>query len=322
MHEWWKSYFSEEIIEKVKLLLQKSGKDAPALHEELLEKAALCRLSFASLKLDQHEMRVGNGCAEAVITETHYGMKKSRPSSAKWAFWIGYFVKRELVFNGKPPSSDLLAKLISILLTRKVTQEEVRTKLSQINQDAKKHATEAGSVLFRNALKPLLSDPDFEADLKAFIEDCGFSETSRINSFIVNGKIPEERLKAIIKIRRYILLRIGLYGLLAGQEPHVKVDYSTKIIHGVPIGTFVSNSPIPQGTIHLDKASEVPYPKPVLQQNTNSIGETSLTIKKEKESVGSMTLKFPSDAIESGDPNYAAIIAEPAWWKLWQMAII
>lgn len=314
MVEWWGKYFNNDSIEKVKILLQQFGKDDPTLHERLLERAALCRLSFASLKLNTEEAKAFGICSEAVISQTCYGMKEGHPKSAKWAFWVGYLIKKELKFNGKPPSSDFLSKLISILLTRKVTQEEARTKFSQLKSDAEDHAIKAARVFLRNNLFADLDDTEYETALNNYMGR--FSETAQVGSFIVNGKIPKEWQDAIVKIRRSILMHIGAYGLLAGQEPFVKFDTATKIIHGVPIGGFVSDRPIPKGTIHLEKANEIDFPQPVLQQTINPV-ESSLNIKKDKEG-GTMSLNFPVEAVTKGEPYAAAIIAVPVWWPTWQ----
>jgi hypothetical protein len=318
--EWWKKYFSDKEIEKVKFLLQENGKDDPGLHCRLLEKAALCRLSFATLKVDIQEARTFGGCPESVISQTTYGMKKSRPITAKWAFWTGYIVRRELEVEGKPPTSAFLSELITVLLSRKVTAEEVRTKFSQLRKDARNHATEAARILFMNNLFPDLCDSTYEADLRNYIEN-SYSESSQLSWFIVNGKIPEEHLKDIIKIRRSILMLIGIYGQLVGQEPIIAVDQASKIMHGIPIpvgGGFVFNSPIPKGTIHLEKANEIPFPEPFLQQTTKPIGQASINIGKDNQGGGTLTVNFPIEALTDGEPQAAAIRAVPAWLPTWQ----
>jgi hypothetical protein len=315
--EWWRQYYNKRTIGNVELLLKNCGVTNSTLHDRWLERAALYRLAFASLKLDIQEpisSTICNICPEVIISRTAYGMKKSRPISAKWAFWFGYSLRQEQTLT-----SDFLSRLISVLLGRSVSKEEVRTVLSRLRKEAIEHATEASSILFRNNLYPDMSDTEYEADLRTHVDNA-FSKNSQLGWFIVNGKIQEEHLKMIVKIRRAILLRMGILGHLMGKEPFVRIDKQSKIIHGVPIpitGGFVFNSSVPKGKIHLEKENEIPFPEPFLQQTTKPIGRSSVNIEKNDKGLTTLSLKFPMEAITGGEPCASVLYAVPIWWPYW-----
>ncbi len=317
--QWWEQYLDDVPKDKVEEALTESGLYVPSVITWLFEKAAECRLAFASLSLNEHndtEKPSFPVPEKSIISQTRFGMAKGRPKTAQWAFWFGYMLKDDLSTKEKKPTSDYLAKIIGLLLNRRrVAGVEVRTKFSEIRKDAEKHATETARDYLHNNLNPEISSTAFGKRFKSDMEEVSTPE-NQWWPVIENGKVRDEWLDAMLKTRSSILRRIKKHGPLAGQAPLLEIKTQTKLIHQAPLTELVGSSPQPSGEIHLDKTKEVPLPRPLLQKDLSSLGEVALSISKKED--GSVTkLKFPADVLAIQEPFAAALVALPAWWNEW-----
>jgi hypothetical protein len=312
MTGWYQQYLDGIDLKKIPALLQQFGINDLSTYEWLFENAALCRLSFASLILSSEKGRLFHAPQGAIISQTQFGMVKGRPKTARWAYWLGYLVRRDLIIQGKQPTSEFLSKLIGILLSRHIPAVEVRTILGDLRKEAEKHATEAAQGLLKNALQQELSDNQYIDQVKTDIEKT-LSPKAQYWPAIENGKVREGWLEDVRQIRGSILARVKKYGPLAGEGPLISVERATKLIEGMPLGSLVGHSPIESGTIHMGKSQSMPIPPPMLEQ----IGDVSLSQTKHAEGGGTTSLKFPTRALDINQPYAAAIQALPHWWSEW-----
>lgn len=317
--QWWEQYLDDVPKDKVEEALKEYGLVDPSVIIWLFEKAAECRLAFASLSLNGNNVkeRLSFDVPEkSIISHTRLGMAKGRPKTAQWAFWFGYMLKGYISTQERKPTSDYLANIICILLNRRyITGVEVRTKFGKFRKDTKEHATEAARECLQNNLNPEISNAAYGKKFKSDMEETCTPET-RMWPLIEKGKVRDEWLKAMLKTRISILRRVKKHGPLAGQAPLLFIRTLAKLIHGVPLTDVVGSSPQPSGNIHLDKSKEVPIPHPLLQQNLTSLGEVALSVSK-KDDESTMSLKFPGNALAIQEPYAAALVALPVWWNEW-----
>src|SRR5512138_787032 len=111
--------------------------------EWLLEKAAVCRLAFARVSL-QDKGAGGfssfHSQGPAVIHQTRFARTPGRPRTSQWAYWFGYMLKTELSNLGNRPTASYLGKVTSLLLNRKVISgEEVRIEFVGLRKKAIRH---------------------------------------------------------------------------------------------------------------------------------------------------------------------------------------
>ncbi len=316
--QWWEQYLDDVPKDKVEQALTESGLYVPSVIAWLFEKAAECRLVFASLSLNESndtERPSFPVPEKSIISHTRFGMAKGRPKTAQWAFWFGYMLKDDISTKERKPTSDYLAKIIGMLLNRQnLTGVEVRTKFGTLKRDAEKHATDAAREYLQN-LNPEISNKAFGKHFKSHMEEVSTPENNWW-PVIENGKVRDEWLDAMLKTRSSILRRVKKHGPLAGQAPLLEVKTLTKLIHGAPLTDMVGGSPLPSGEIHLDKSKEVPLPRPLLQKNLSSFGEVALSIAKKADG-STMSLKFPADVLTIQEPFAAALVALPVWWNEW-----
>ena len=317
--QWWEQYLDDIPKDKVEEALWEYGLVDPSVIIWLFEKAAECRLAFASLSLDENNVKERlsfNVPEESIISHTRLGMAKGRPKTAQWAFWFGYMLRNDLSTQERRPTSDDLAKIIGILLNRRnITGVEVRTKFGRFRKDIKKHATEAAREYLQNHLKPKMSNAAYGKKYKSEMEEMCTPE-SYMWPLIETGKVRDEWLKAMLKTRISILRRVKKYGPLAGQAPLLLIRIQTKLIHGAPLTDVVGSSPQPSREIHLDKSKEVPVSRPLLRQNLTSLGEVALSVSR-KDDGSTMSLKFPGKALMIQELYAAALVALPVWWNAW-----
>jgi len=311
MTEWYQQYLKNIDLKKIYSLLQHSGVNEQSIYDWLCQEGALCRLSFANLIMSSDKGHIFHYPQEAIISQTQFGMKRGAPKTARWAFWLGYIVRRDLLIQGKQPTSEFLSKLISILLKRNVPAVEVRTILGQLRKEAKKHATEVAQGLLKNTLNQEVSENKYRSQMKTDLEET-LSPNDQIWPAIENGKVREEWLKDVLQVRRSILKRVRKHGPLAGQEPLVEIKHATRLIQGAPLG-LTGGAPAQPGEIHIGKSQTIPAPQPVLEQ----IGDVSLSHTKHAEGGGTTSLKFPDYAVDINQPYAAAIIALPVWLQEW-----
>jgi hypothetical protein len=82
MPETWEWYLPDVSMERISTLLLESGvpePDVDPLTQGVLQRAALCRLAFASLKGTTDRLPRSSYPSEAVISQTQYGMRRGGP---------------------------------------------------------------------------------------------------------------------------------------------------------------------------------------------------------------------------------------------------
>ena len=221
-------------------------------------------------------------------------MGRGRPQTARWAFWTAGFAREKGTAAGTPFSYSVLAQLIGALLGRHVPTREVMTQLGRLRKAARNHASAAAAALLKNALKEDMKQQEFERWLRGYLGE-DLEPTSQNPPRVVDGKLSDEWLRSLLKIRGELLRLVRKFGPLGGHEPVLGLRSISAIARGLPLG----GSNRAAGTIHLGKAVDVLVPAtPTVETR-------------------SVSLTFPVTLV-NGEPCAAALCAVPAWWPEWE----
>jgi len=139
MPQTWEWYLPDVSTQRISQLLRDCGvpePDAESWTQGVLQRAALCRLAFASLEGTTDRLPQSSYPAEAVISQTQYGMRRGRPRTARWAVWAAYILCEELNMLGTRPAYQFAAKLIGILLGRTMPPGEVKQFFVGVQREA------------------------------------------------------------------------------------------------------------------------------------------------------------------------------------------
>ncbi len=296
MPQGWEWYLPDVPTENISRLLRECGipePDAEPLTQGVLETAALCRLAFSSLQGTTERLPRWSCPAEAIISQTQYGMQRGRPRTARWAVWAAYILCEELNMQGKQLSYRFIGKLVGVLLDRTMPPGEVKRIFVGLQREAEAHATAAAHALLENNLKKDWSPKTFAQWITGMFGE-GLLPTSEMPPMIDHGRVSDQWLQDLLNTRRAILQRVKQYGSLARSSPLVWVSSTSRILTGLPLG----GSPGPGGSLHFGKALEVPTPSVPFEGGTT-------------------TVSIPRRLLDS--PPYAAVLyAVPVYWHQWQ----
>ncbi len=318
MVEWYQQYLDGIDLNEVSSILQLGGFPDTDTQNWVFEQAALCRLSFATLPSSVYDAEKRFNFP--VISKTQSGMAKGRPRTARWAYWLGYIVKKDLLSNGKQLTSGYLSQLIALLLCSKVPPQsvEVRTIFGKLKKEAEACAMRTASIILKDTLKPEETDKQFIKHLKADFE-WDLSPDTQMWPMVENGRVRDEWLNSVANLRRSILKKIKKHGLLIGQEPQIKAQGYTRLIQGLPVGSVAATTSVLADNIHLEKGKDIRTPKPLLEQDISSLGEVSITQTRSAEMI-QVALRFPTQAMNIDEPFVAVLIATPRWLQEWKIA--
>ncbi len=302
MEAWWTRYLPDVQVKDVLAALQAGGMAATEAEQGtqwVLGHAALCRLAFSSFGTPSGDTPMSWSAPEqAIISQTQPRMGRGRPQTAQWAFWTAWFAREERTAAGTPLAHSVLAQLIGALLGRHVPTRELMTQLGRLRKAARNHASAAAAALLKNTLKEDMKQQEFERWLRGYLGE-DLEPTSQNPPRVVDGKLSDEWLRSLLKIRGELLRLVRKFGPLGGHEPVLSLRSINAIVRGLPLG----GSNRAAGTIHLGKAVDVLAP-------------ATPTIEKQ-----SVSLTFPVTLL-NGEPCAAALCAVPAWWQEWERAFV
>jgi hypothetical protein len=271
-------YFLEDVnIKAVFDLFREELGVTDQVIEQVLVRAEYCRLAHASIDEPTGRHSFAGVPVEAIINQT-YNPTPGRPQTGRWAFWTAYIIKQDFRLQGIELKHEFSGRLISILLNRSVSVEEVRKVFSEIKKKATHHATavaKAEGLLYELKHFPV-TIRDIQKDL---------NPDTNMWPMISGGKINKVWLAQANKVRKKILrqLRQGRV------DPLVSVASASRFAKALPLSSAPINS-----NIHLGKGLDVDISTPARM------------------------LKEATVEISLNDKPYAAVLyAVPLWQFEW-----
>jgi hypothetical protein len=289
--EWPAAYLPDVSQERVGAWLAACG--APSeTGPKLLETAALCRLAFARLESGTGFVPVGGVApGESIISQTQTEPTGGRPATTRWAFWTVQMIRD----SGLPPAqtrlkSRQLADLVHILTGRQIMADELRGEFGRLRMEANDRASRAARVLLDRPIRAELTDEEFAAFFREGLST-GLEPDTQVLPMVVNGRLNEDWLTRLVRVRRAILRRVEELGVLTGERPMLRLFTISQVVRGMPLG------PPPPVKVHLGKALNVQSP-------TSSKASTV------------------SVSVDLATPPYGvALCALPQWWVEWEAAL-
>ncbi len=322
---WWKFYLSDVPLDEVKGLFAGQGIEQAALDrlmEWIFDQAGLCRLAFASLTGTDEKQIQSDVPPEAIISQTNIGLTRGRPKTARWAFWAGYIIQKDLRGYGLTLTSEFMSEFIGRLLSRSIPAVEVRTIFGELRAETIKHATDTARSFLNYPLRQELSDQRYKEQLVSQLSK-GLDSETVMEPMVKDGKLDEGWVKGVVETRRSILRRIKRHGLLTGRSPEVLARSSTKLAVGLPANmrAFNNRTKPKIGAIHLGKSLSVPEPQSVMDMPSLE-DNFSFSLSRNDEGDNVLSLSIPMEAFEMRDPVQAYIVSVPMWLLEWQKTFL
>jgi hypothetical protein len=259
----------------------------------LLERAADCRLAFARLVAESSDGLPPSALVsvpESIISQTQISPTSGRPATTRWALWAAYIVRDSELSSQARFRSRQLAELVQILTGRRMTAAELRGEFGRLRNEANDHASRAAIALLSRPVRAELKAEEFAAYFRQWLSK-DLDSNTQMPPMIVDGRLNEEWLERVVRVRRAVLRDVNKLGVLTGEPPLIRLLPVSQLYRGLPLG------PPPSRTVHLGKSLDV--------QSPTISAPTSISV--------SLNLSTP--------PYRAALSALPRWWSEWEAAL-